>query len=80
MTAPANATKKRYKIRPLYGAKPCACRSSQAEAERLAILCAAHYNMEMCVDDRQTGSLWVYDPLRRGWFCEQGERPNEQRR
>jgi hypothetical protein len=61
--------KNRYKIHPLYGTKPCAYRSSQTEADTWAICCAAHYNLERCVHDRQTGSLWVYDPLRRGWFC-----------
>jgi hypothetical protein len=73
MAVPVNAMKKRYKISPVYGTKPCAYHSSRAEAESLAILCAAHYNMEMRVHDRQTGSLWVYDPQRRGWFCQQGK-------
>jgi hypothetical protein len=80
ITPAANPMKKRYKVSPLYGTRPRAYRSSQAEAETLAICCAAHYDIAMRVHDPQTGSLWVYDPLRRGWFCEQGKRPNERRR
>ena len=68
MTSAANPMKKRYKVSPLYGTKPYAYRSAQAEAESLAICCAAHYNIEMCVHDQKTGSLWLNDPVRRRWF------------
>jgi len=59
----------RYKVHPLYGTGPYAYRSSQGEADTAAICGAAHYNIEMCVHDRQTGPLRVYDPGRRRWFC-----------
>jgi hypothetical protein len=62
--------KNRFKIRPLYGTKPYAHRSSQGEADTAAICGAAHHNIERCVHDRQTGSLRVYDPQRRRWFCQ----------
>jgi hypothetical protein len=49
--------KNRYEISPLYGGKPHGYRSSPAEAETLAMQCAVHLNLEVCVHDRRTGSL-----------------------
>jgi len=66
--------KNRYKVSPLYGSKSYGCRSSLVEAETLAVQWAAHLNIEMCIHDRQTGSLRLYDPQRRGWFCREGTR------
>ena len=61
--------KNRYKISPLYGSKPYGCRPSLTEAESFDLQCAAHLNLEVRAHDRQTGSLRVYDPGRRRWFC-----------
>jgi hypothetical protein len=70
MTTAAKSTKNRYEVFPLHGSEPYGYRSSEAEAEAFAVRCAAHLNLEVCVRDRQTGSLWVYDPWRQGWFCQ----------
>jgi hypothetical protein len=69
MTTVTKSMKKRYEVFPLHGSEPYGDRSSEAEADAFAVQCAAHLNLEVCVRDRQTGSLWVYDPGRQGWFC-----------
>ncbi|MBV9488904.1 MAG: hypothetical protein JO069_04160 [Verrucomicrobia bacterium] len=66
--------KDRYEISPLYGSEPYGRRSSLAEAESFAVQCAAHLNLEVCVHDRETGLLRLYDPQRRGWLCREGTR------